>query len=591
VRSVSVIGRRLQRYARKRRTRLAGAFALTVLLMIVRLLEPWPLKLIFDHVLLGEPLPSTLTALGAGWGTTGLLTLLIVAIVVIAALAGLLYYHQSLLSSRLGQEVVSELRFDLYRHLQALSFSFHDRRQTGDLIVRLVGDIRLVRDAVVSLPIDIAQSVLLVLGMSVIMLVMDWQLALTAFVMLPLSAMLVRRYRQPMRSAVREQRRQEGDLATLASDSLGAIRVIQGFGLEERVAERFGGANRRSLKQGLKAARVEAKLRWSSDVAAGLVTAVVVGFAAWRIVRGHLSPGDLIVFVTYLRAYARPMRRISKTTERIARTAAAAERILDLFAQVPEITDRPGSVDAGRLRGSIEFERVSHRHGRHPWVLRRIDLRIAAGERVGVVGPTGAGKSSLISLIPRFYEAAEGVVRIDGRDVRDLTVESLRSQISMVFQEPILFAATVSENIAYGRPGASPEEVVAAARRAGIHDLIAALPDGYETELGERGGTLSGGQRQCVAIARAMLRDAPIVLLDEPTTGLDARSQALVSGAVHRLVEGRTVLLVSHDLRTLHDVDRIVVIEGGRIVQQGSYEELTARAGLFRELETYGEVT
>lgn len=587
--TVASLAARLLPYARRRRGRLGLVVALTAALLAVRLLEPWPLKLVFDHVLLGQPLPAALAWLSPAASATSLLAILVGTIVALAALAGLLYFQQSLLTSRLGHEVVSELRFDLYRHVQALSFGFHDRRRTGDLIVRLVADIRLVRDALVNLPIDLAESLLLAAGMSVIMLVMDWQLALVAFAMLPLLALLVRRYRKPLKAAVREQRRQEGDLATLASDSLGAIRTIQGFGLEELVAERFGGANRKSLKQGLKAARLEARMRWSSELAVGTVTAVVVGFGAWRILRGQLSPGDLIVFVAYLRAFARPLRRISKTTERVARTAAASERILDLFAHLPEITDRPGAAAAGRLRGEIELAGVSHRHGRYPWVLRRVDLRIAAGERIGLVGPTGAGKSSLLSLLPRFYEPAEGVVRIDGHDIRDLTVDSLRGQFSLVFQEPILFADTIAENIAHGRPGASRDEIVAAAVGAGIHDIVAALPDGYDTVLGERGGTLSGGQRQCVAIARAMLRDAPIVLLDEPTTGLDARSSALVSAALERLMAGRTVLIVSHDLRTLHGVDRIVVLEGGRIVQQGTYDELAARAGLFRELEACGE--
>ncbi|HVS03970.1 MAG TPA: ABC transporter ATP-binding protein [Thermoanaerobaculia bacterium] len=590
LRSVSTISRRLLAYAHGRRSRLATAFGLTVGLMTVRLLEPWPLKLIFDHVLLDAPLPGRLGALATELGTAQVLALLIASIVALAGTSGLLYYHQSLLTSRLGQEVVAQLRFDLYRHLQALSFSFHDRRKTGDLIVRLVTDIRLVRDAVVGLPIGLAESALMILGMSVIMLWMDWQLALFAFVLLPLLALVVRHHRRPMRSAVRKQRQQEGDLATFASDSLGGIRAIQGFGLEERIARRFGGANRRSLKQGLKAARIEAKMRWTSDVSVGLMTAGVVAFASWRILRGELSPGDLIVFIAYLRAYSRPLRRISKTTERVARTAAAAERILDLFAHTPEIADRPGAVSVDRLPGAIELERVGFRHGRRAWVLRNVSLRIAPGERVGIVGPTGAGKSSLISLVPRFYEATEGVVRIDGHDVRDLTLESLRRQISLVFQEPILFADTISENISYGRPEASREEVVEAARRAGIHDIIEELPDGYDTLLGERGGTLSGGQRQCVSIARAMLRDAPIVILDEPTTGLDARSSALVSAAIQRLVAGRTVLLISHDLRTLRNVDRIVVLEGGRVVQQGRYEELAACAGLFRDLEAHGGV-
>jgi ATP-binding cassette, subfamily B, bacterial len=582
---------RLAPYLRERRGSLALALAATLGYMAMRLLEPWPLKLIFDHVLLGAPLPPALSFLDDWAGSSGaLLGVLIASIVGIALVSGFLYYWQNVLSAQIGQHVVAALRIDVYRHLHRLDFSFHDRRRTGDLLVRLVADIRLLRDALVKIPLDLSENSLLLFGMAVIMLFIDWQLALISFMALPLLVVLVGRHRKPMRAAIRKQRRQEGDLATVASESLGAIRVVQGFGLEQQELERFGGVSRRSVRQGVKAARIEARLRWSSDLAVGIITAVVIGVAARRILAAELSPGDLIIFVAYLRTFSRPLRRASRTTEQVTRTATAGERILEILDTPPGVCDAADAMEAPPLRGEIRFESVGLRHGRNPWVLRNIDLTVHAGERVGIAGPTGAGKSSLISLLPRFYDATEGCVTIDGHDVRSLTLESLRRQISFVFQEPVLFASTIGENIANGRPGSTRHDVIEAARLAGIHDVIASMPDAYDTMLGERGGTLSGGQRQCVAIARAILRDAPIVILDEPTTGLDSRSASMVVDALQSLMRGRTVLMISHELNRLRDADRIIVLERGQLVQQGGYAELSARHGLFRDLVAYGEV-
>lgn len=582
---------RLWPFAKRRRSQLLQALAWGLIYMVVRLLEPWPLKILFDNVLLDQPMPEALGWLGRlGGGTQGgLLVVLVGAIVLIALVSGAAYFQQSVTSAKAGQRIVADLRRALYSHLHQLSFSFHDRRRTGDLLVRLTSDIRMLRMALVKLPVELSESTLLILGMSVVMLVMDWQLALMAFVLLPALGLLVRRYRTPMKAAVRAQRQQEGHIASVATDSLAAVRVVQGFGLEEREVDRFAGANKKELKHGVKAAKLEAKLRWSSDLAVGIVTAIVVGLAARRILAGGLSPGDLIVFVSYLRAYARPLRRVSRTVERFTRTAAAGERIFGLLDREPDVKDEPGAVAAPRFQGRIEFDDVGLRYGANR-VLHGLSLVIEPGERVALVGPTGAGKSSLANLVPRFYDVSRGSVRIDGRDVREYTLSSLRSQVALLFQEPVLFATTIAENIEAGRPGASREEIEDAARRAGIHDVIAALPEGYDTELGERGGTLSGGQRQCVTIARALLRDAPIVILDEPTTGLDQRATAMVSEALDRLVLGRTVLVISHDLSRLQGVDRIVVVDGGRVVQQGNFAELVSDPGLFAELERAGRI-
>lgn len=582
---------RLTPYLRGRKGSLVLALVSTVGYMLLRLLEPWPLKLLFDNVLLGGPLPASLSFLERWTDSRGtLLGVIVGSIVAIALLSGFLYYWQNVLSAHIGQKVVSGLRLDLFRQLQRLDFSFHDRRQTGDLLVRLIADIRLLRDALVKIPLDLSENSLLMVGMAIVMLLMDWQLALLSFAAVPLLFIFVRRYRKPMRAAIRKQRRQEGDLATIASESLGAMRVVQAFGLENQELQRFGGLDRKSLTQGVKAARIEAKLRWASDLAVGVITAAVVGVAAQRILSGALTPGDLIVFVSYLRTFSRPLRRVSRTTEQVTRTTTAGERILEILDLVPGVRDLPDAVEAPAFRGQVSFDKTGLRHGRGPWVLRAVSLTINPGERVGIVGPTGAGKTSLVSLVPRFYDATEGRVCIDGHDVRSFTLSSLRKQVSFVFQEPVLFATTVAENIASGRPGAEREEIEQAAMSAGIHSVIAALPEGYDTILGERGGTLSGGQRQCVAIARAILRDAPIVVLDEPTTGLDQRAAGLVTEALQQLMEGRTVLMISHDLHRLRDADRIVVLENGRLVQEGGYAEMSLTDGLFRELVEYGEV-
>ncbi|HVF40854.1 MAG TPA: ABC transporter ATP-binding protein [Gemmatimonadaceae bacterium] len=582
---------RLSPHVRGRRRDLAFAFAATIGYMLLRLAEPWPLKLVLDNVLLDKKLPEPLAFLHR-WADTPseLLNIFVAGIVLVAILSGFLYYWQNVLSAYVGQKVVSGIRVDLFRHLQHLDFSFHDRRHTGDLLIRLVADIRLLRDALVKLPLDLSENSLLMIGMAIVMLIMDWQLALISFTALPLLFLLMHRFRSPMRAAIRKQRRQEGDLATAISESLGAIRVVQGFGLEEREVQRVAGHDRKSLGQGLKAARLEARLRWASELAVGVITAVVVGVAARRIMSGAVSPGDLVVFVSYLRAFARPLRRVSRTAETMARTITAGERILEVFDLVPDVRDMPGAVDAPALGGEVRFERVGLRHGHNPWVLRDIDLVVHPGERIGIVGPTGAGKSSLVSLVPRFYDATEGRVCVAGHDVRSLTLASLRRHVSFVFQEPVLFSVSIRENIAAGRTDATPEEIEEAARSAGIHSVIAQLPEGYDTVPGERGGTLSGGQRQCVAIARAILRDAPIVVLDEPTTGLDQRSAGLVTSALQELMQGRTVLMISHELHRLHDADRIVVLENGRLVQEGRYSEMSLRDGLFRDLVEYGQV-
>ena len=584
------MARRLSRYARKRKGRLAMALACGVGYTLFGLLEPWTMKIILDNILLSQPLPSFLSGLeGIAADRILFLNVLVGTIIAVAFVRGILYYYQQLLTSSVGQQVAADMRLELYTHIQRLSFSFHDRRRTGDVLTRLTSDIRLLRDIFVSLPLTVTGELVFMVGMVLVMFLMDPSLTLIALIVIPPLAVLLRVYRVPLKRAVRKQREREGQIANIASEVLGAMKVVQGFRRERHEIERFTVENKRSLKTGMKAARLEAKLRWHADVAVAVVTALVVSVAARRVLAGALTPGDIIVFASYLRTFNRPLRRISSMAERSARGTAAGERVVEILDTVPAVRDLPAAVDVPDLRGDIVFEDVSFAHRRGPEVLSGIDLMIREGERVAIVGPTGSGKTSLVSLIPRFYDATAGRILVGGRDVREITLASLRRKISLVFQEPILFATTIAENIAYGKPDATLDEVVHAAEEAGIAPILAALPEGYDTVLGERGGTLSGGQRQCVAIARAIIRDAPIVILDEPTTGLDNRSAELVTAALDRLMRGRTVILISHHLQTIREVDRIVVLEGGRIVEEGTHASLLSRGGVYETLQRLHE--
>ncbi len=572
-------------HVRRQLGRLLPAQVAGIGYLFLGLLEPWPFKMIFDHIFLGNTMPDMLSGLEGLRvdSPLSLLNVFIGAIILIAVLRGVCYYFQSLLTSRAGQQIVANIRLDLYSHLQNLSFSFHDRRRTGDLISRLTTDIRILRDLFVALPVILCNELGLMIGMVVVMALMDLQLTLISLVTIPILAVLVKRYRLPMKQAIRKQREREGHLASLAAETLGAFKVVQGFHRERCEVKKFSAGNKKSLRSGLKAARMEAKLRWASEISVAIVAAIIMAIAARRVLAGVLSPGDLLVFVAYLRAFNRPLRRISKINERLARGTASAERVTDLLEIERDIRDREGAVNARIPRGRIRYENVVFSYAGGEPVLHDVSLELQPGERVAVVGPTGSGKSTLAALLPRFYDVTSGRITIDDMDVRDVTLKSLRQRVAIVFQDPILFATSIAENIAYGKPDATPEDIREAAERAGIAHIIEALPEGYDTILGERGGTLSGGQRQCVAIARAFIKDAPILILDEPTTGLDTVNASLVMDALARLMEGKTVLHISHQLEYIRDIDRVIVMRAGRIVREGQASLLKEGASLYHE--------
>ena len=570
---------RLAPYLRPRWMGLALAGVGTLGATFVDLAKPWPLKLVFDSLLGGQPQPF-----GLHFDTSVFLAIVGLLIVAIALLDGLFSYWRVFSLKQAGQEVAFDLRAALFAHIQALSLSVHQRQRTGDTITRVTEDINVIEQFLTDSLMTVVASTLLIVGMFVVMLWMDVVLGLTALLLAPLFVLLIHRFTVRIKSLSRSQRREDGALASVAQETISAIHVVKVFSAEDRASERFRQHGERSLEAKRRVAQLEAQFGWAADVVAALGTAAVVVIGAERALSGAITPGDLIIFTAYPRRLYSPLKDLLREINKTQKALARAERVVAVFETDPGVKDEPDARPAPRLRGTIDFEHVSF--GYHPDqpVLRDLDLHVAAGLTVALVGATGAGKSSLAALVPRLYDVSCGRVLVDGTDVRHFTLRSLRSQVAVVLQESVLFHATVADNIAYGNPSASIGQVRAAARAARADEFIQDLPEGYDTFIGERGATLSGGQRQRIAIARALVRDAPIVILDEPTTGLDARTESLLVEALERLREGRTTLVIAHNLSTIAHADLILVLEHGRIVESGRHEDLLARGGLYSDL-------
>lgn len=550
----------------------------------MRVIEPWPMKFVIDRVLdkggrhsgSGDFLtvsdPLTLVAFAA------------LATVIFGGLRALASYGNTVGLALLGNRVLTEVRADLYRHLQALSLSFHNKARNGELMVRVMSDVGMLRDVTVSAMLPFATNLLMVVGMVVVMFWLNWQLALLSLTTLPLFWFRTSQLTRRLHEASRDQRRREGAMAATAAESLGAIKVVQALSLESVFSRAFANENDKSLEQGARAARLEAGLERTVDVLIAISSALVLWYGARLVLRGVLTAGGLVVFLTYLKNAFKPVRDFAKYTGRLAKASAAGERVLDLFDRVPELRNREDAVEAPAFAGTIEFRNADFGYEAGHLVLHHLNLRIEPGERVALVGESGAGKSTIASLLLRLYDPEGGEVRIDGRDIRCYTLKSLRGQISVVLQDTLLFAASVSENIAFGVPNATVEQIVAAARLASADDFIRALPQGYDTVLGERGVTISTGQRQRLGIARAAIRRSPILLLDEPTTGLDEENRAAVAAALERLARGRTTLLITHDLALGASADRVVFLQSGQILESGTHDELMRAAGRYSTL-------
>lgn len=566
---------------RQRWTAISSIFALFVGVGL-KLLEPWPLKWVFDHVLAmkGRAGKSGSDSL-IGFDAPTVLLIAALAIVVITALRALAEYWCAVGFAIVGNRVLTQVRNDLYSHLQKLSLSFHTQARGGDLTVRVIGDVNMLKDVASTAVLPLAASALVMIGMACLMLWLEWRLALIAIAAVPAYWLTTGGITRRIRDAARQQRSRESDMAATAAESLAAVKDVQALSLEPAFAKHFADRSEQCKKVGVKSARLSAALERRVDVLGAIATAGVLLAGTNMVLNGSLSPGDLLVFLAYLKRSFNPLQDFAKYTARLAKASAAGERVLDILNRQSDIVDLPHAKPAPAFRGDVSFDAVDFGYDTNRKVLAGVTFDVPAGSSMALVGPSGIGKSSLLNLLMRLYDPSAGRVTIDGRDIRDYTIASLRSQISVVLQDSLLFAATVRDNIAHASPQATDAEVEAAARLANAHEFIDQFPRKYDTIIGERGATLSHGQRQRLAIARAAIRKAPILILDEPTTGLDEANEREVIAALERLAQGRTTFLVTHDLKLAAKCDAIVYFEGGGIVELGSHHELLRRQGQY----------
>jgi len=552
------------------------------------LLDPWPLKIVFDYVLGSKAMPGWMSHLinsTLGPGRFAVLSFATFAVVAIATVGALSSYTEKYLTTSVGQWVMHDLRRTLYHHIQRLSLSYHDHRRTGDLISTVTSDIDAIQNLISSVLLGVVVNLLTLVGMIGVMFYLNWRFTLIALSVAPVLFLVVYSFTRQIKQASRAVRKKEGEVVSILEEVLSSIRVVKAFAREDYEQHRFERQSQESVEMALRARSVKAKLAPVVEIIVAVGTCLVLWYGTGLVLGGQLSPGALLIFLLYLGKMYKPMRDLSKMTDTISRASVGLERIQEVLQTEMQVRNLPGARQAPRFKGKIEFDHVSfsYHEGDRP-ALRDVNLVIEPGQVAALVGPTGAGKTTIASLIPRFYDPLSGQVRIDDFDVRKFKIKSLRRQISFVLQESLLFRAPVWQNIAYGKPEAKREEIIRAAKLANAHEFIERMPEGYDTMIGERGVTLSGGQRQRIAIARAIIRDAPVLILDEVSSGLDAASEEIVFEALARLMEGKTSIVIAHRLATIRRADIIFVINGGTVVESGTHEELLALGGLYTKL-------
>ncbi|WP_158781170.1 ABC transporter ATP-binding protein [Pantoea sp. BAV 3049] len=584
------VASRFSPYLRQQRGVIVRALLALLLATAMRLLEPWPLAFIVDNLLAKDHTSTgTLAGLTASLTVEELLLLCAGSVIVIAAVKAALSYFSTIGLAIAGSRIISAVRVELFRHLQSLSLRFHQQAKTGDLAMRLINDIGMLREAIITALVPMLANVLILVGMFSMMLYIDWDLALISLLPLPLLWWSTRLSSKKIHKVSREQRKREGALAASSAEFLGAMGVVQALSLESVASRSFASDDGKSLQQNVRSRRLLAGLERRVDLIIAFATAIVLFDGATDVLAGTMSPGDLLIFVSYLKNSFRPVREYAKYAGRLSKALAAAERVTNLLDLQPEIVDRPGAKPLTAVRGEICFERVSFAYARPGQerlnLLNQIDFSLSAGESLAIVGPSGTGKSTLLSLLLRLYEPLSGRILLDGQDISDCTIKSIRQSISYVPQDNLLFGLTVRENIALAATQeVTDEQVFAAARLARAHEFILGLPEGYDTVLSERGTSLSGGQRQRISIARAAIRQSPVLLLDEPGTGLDSEGEYYLMEALTQLMVERTTVIVTHNLSFAARAQRILVLENGRVVEQGTHNTLLANKGRYAEL-------
>ena len=548
--------------------------------------EPWPVKIVIDNVLQHKTLPPRVEALVALFPQNAYATLnfALAGVILIATVGAISSYSEKFLTTSVAQWVAHDLRRMVYQRIQRLSLAEHGESRTGDLLTRVTSDIDAVQDFITSALLGIVFSGLTLVGMLTVMFYMNWRFTLIGLSVAPVMFLFVYVYTKRIKKATRLVKKREGELMSGVAEKLTSIQVVQAFAREEYEDQRFDWESRQNVAAGLRARGMKARLSPMVDLFVAVGTCLVLGYGARLVLNGAFTTGQLVIFIFYLGKTYKPMKDLSKMTSTVAKAMISFERIQELLDMESRVRDLPHARTADRFTGAMEFDNVSFSYDGTQPILRGVSLRIEPGQVAAIVGPSGTGKTTIAGLIPRFFDPQSGRILIDGHDVREFTLKSLRDQVSLVLQDTLLFRGTIWENIAYGKPDAEIEDTVRAAEQANAHEFIVKMPDSYATMVGERGATLSGGQRRRIAIARAIVRDTPILILDEPTSGLDAASEQYVTEALERLMKGRTSIVIAHHLNTIRNADVIFVVKDAEVVERGTYKELLAKGGVFAGL-------
>lgn len=569
-----------------------GSLVLISLAMLLQMAAtvamPWPLKVVLDNVVGEHKLPgwlsNALRPFMSGGSKMEIAAAAAIALVVIALIGAVASYIANYYTASVGQWVANDLRIRTYDHLQHLSLHYYSTHDLGTLLSTITEDVQTIQAFASASTLGIFVDLLTIGGMLVIMFWLNWDFTLIAVAITPFVLLMISRFKKAVKKATKEVRKQQSEIVTVVQRGLESIKVVKAFGRQDLEEQELSMVSKATVDAALRARRVKALLSPAVTVIVSLCTAFVLWRSSALILKGTMTAGALTVFLAYLAQFFKPVKDLATMTNSIAQTAVGVERVRAILEADDVISEKPSARDPNVLRGDIDFDRVSFGYNQETQVLNDVSFKIKAGQMIGIVGPTGSGKSTIVGLIPRFYDPIAGKIAIDGIDSRDYKLRGLRSQIAYVLQETVLFRGTVADNIAYGKGNATRDEIVAAAKLANAEEFIAKMPHGYETMVGDRGDTLSGGQRQRIGIARAIIRNSPILLLDEPTAALDSESEKLVIDALTKLMRGRTVITIAHRLSTIRDADKILVMKDGVLAEEGSHERLMLLGGLYAEL-------
>jgi ABC-type multidrug transport system fused ATPase/permease subunit len=567
-----------------------------LLQMVATVATPWPLKIVLDNVVGEHKLPhwldDFLRPFMHGGTKMEIAAAAAIALVLIVVLGAVASYVANYCTTSVGQWVANDLRIRTYDRLQHLSLNYYNTHEMGTLLSTITADVQTIQGFASSSTLGIVVDFLTIVGMLAIMFWLNWDFTLIAVAVTPFMLLIISRFKKAIKKATKEVRKEQSKIVAVVQQGLESMKVVKAFGRQDLEQEELSEVSKATVEAALKARRVKALLAPMVNVIVALCTAFVLWRSSSLILRGAMTAGALTVFLSYLAQLFKPVKDLATMTNTIAQTAVGVERVRAILDADDVIPEKADAREPEAFRGDIAFDHVDFGYDKEAKVLNNVSFKVSAGQMVGVVGPTGSGKSTVVSLIPRFYDPLRGKIMIDGVDVRDFTLRGLRSQIGYVLQETVLFRGTVAENIAYGKGGATRAEVEEAAELANAAEFINKMPHGYDSMVGDRGDTLSGGQRQRIGIARAIIRNNPILILDEPTAALDTESEKLVMDALHRLMQKRTVITIAHRLSTIRDADKIIVLKDGVLAEEGSHDELMARSGIYAGLyQTQFEAT